>query len=79
MQAGGGWGGGGGGANCSACADSNNVSCLRARSDNSPLVVSPRARRGAGAAGIPAQFVVHVLPLSAHRDLGWWGGGGVKR
>lgn len=55
--------------------NNNRVSCLSEPSDNLPLVVSPRARGGAGAAGVPAQLIIHMLPLSAHCDLGWDGMG----
>lgn len=49
--------------------NSNNVSCLSAKRDNLPLVVSPCTRGSACAAGVPAQFIIHMLPLSADGDL----------
>lgn len=49
--------------------NSNNVSCLSAECDNLPLVVSPCTRGSACAAGVPAQFIIHMLPLSADGDL----------
>lgn len=51
------------------CVHNNNVSYRTAKHDNSPLVVSPRTRGGACAAGVAAQFIINVLPLSADCDL----------
>lgn len=54
-----------------ASAEGNKASHVAAEGDNSPLVVSPRARGSACAAGVPAQFIIHMFPLSANCDL--WG------
>lgn len=54
------------------CMHSNNVSHVNAEHNNSPLVVSPRTRGGTCAAGVPAQFIIYMLPLSADRDLEKW-------
>lgn len=54
------------------CMNSNNVSCVTAEHNNSPLVVSPCTRGSTCAAGVPAQFIIHMLPLSTDCDLLGW-------
>lgn len=50
-------------------AEGNKASYGSAEGDNSPLVVSPRARGSTCAAGVPAQFIINMFPLSANCDL----------
>lgn len=50
-------------------AEGNKALCVTAEDDNSPLVVSPRTRGSTCAAGVPAQFIIHMFPLSANCDL----------
>lgn len=50
----------------------NNVSYITARHNNSPLVVSPCTCGGTCAAGVAAQFIIYMFPLSADCDLERW-------